>query len=57
VALEEDKEIFNAFLLPMKKTTPTVVTTEAPAAIQTSQDPDAMAIVSRQFIKKIRPRK
>jgi len=55
VVLKEDKEIFNTLLLPMKKTAPTVVTTEAPAVVETSQDPDAMAVVSQKFIKKTRP--
>jgi len=52
VALEEDKEIFDALLLPMKKTAPDVVTKELPPAKETSQDPDAMTIVSHKFIKK-----
>jgi len=57
VALEEDKEIFHALLLPMKKTTVDIVTKELPPAKETSQDPDAMTIVSHKFIKKTRPRK
>jgi len=54
VALEDDKEIFNAFLKPMKKTCADVVSKELPAAVETSQDPDVMAVVGRWFIKKTR---
>jgi len=57
VALEDGKEIFNAFLLPMKKTSLDVVTKELPRAVETSEDPDAMAVVGQKFIKKTRPRK
>ncbi len=57
VALEEDKEIFDALLLPMKKSIEVVVTTKPPPVVESSQDPDAMIVVSRKFTRKIRPRK
>lgn len=60
LALEKDKEIFEAILQPMKKSTPPVVTTEVtepPPIVEASQDPDAMTVVPRMFVRRDRPRK
>jgi hypothetical protein len=60
VALEADKEIFDAVLLPMKKIIPVVVATEvtqAPPLVESSEDPDAMTVVLQKFVRKDRPSK
>ncbi len=53
VAIEQDKEIFEAILLPMKNTllpVETVQVAEPRPVIQASQDPDAMVIVPRSVV-------
>lgn len=60
VALEKEKDIFDAILFPMKKVTPTTVTptgTEAIEEVQVSQDLDAMTIVPRPFVRRDRSSK
>jgi hypothetical protein len=59
VALEADETIFSCILEPMKKIASPVTTTavsEAPAIVA-SQDPDAMTIVPRKFVRRSRPSK
>ncbi len=59
VALEANQTIFSCILEPMKKTaTPvTTVTINEVVAIVASQDPDAMNVVPRKFIRRDRPSK
>lgn len=60
VALEEDKDIFKAILLPMKKITPieeTVEVNEMPPVVPESQDPHVRIVKPRKFIQKDRPSK
>lgn len=57
LALEEDKDIFEAVLSPMRRIPPVVVPAEAEVDVEPSQDPDAMPIVARVFTKKTKPSK
>ena len=50
VALEGNKDIFNAILKPMKK--PPVVTPTVATVVEASEDPDDMPVVARKFIRK-----
>ena len=50
LALEGNKEIFNAILKPMKK--PLVVTPAVATVVEASEDPDDMPMVIRKFIRK-----
>ena len=50
VALEGNKDIFNAILKPMRKSP--VVTPTVAAVVEASEDPDDMPVVPRKFIRK-----
>ena len=50
MALEGNKDIFNAILKPMKK--PPVVTPAVATVVEASEDPDDMPVVARKFIRK-----
>ena len=50
VALEEDVDIFNAILKPLKRTVSTTVTPST--TMTTPKDPDAMTVVPRKFVRK-----
>ena len=50
MALEGNKDIFNAILKPMKK--PPVVTLAVATVVEASEDPDDMPVVARKFIRK-----
>jgi hypothetical protein len=52
VALEENKDIFEAILKPMRKSTTAKEVTPPPPAVAILQDPDAMPVVPRKFIRK-----
>jgi len=57
VALEKDRDIFEAIFMSIKKTPPivAVVVIELPEVIQVSKDLDAMTIIPRVFVRKDRP--
>jgi len=60
VALEKDSDIFQAILVPMKKTNPLVViapVTKLLEAIQVSQDLDTMTVIPQVFVCRDRPSK
>ena len=50
LALEGNKDIFDAILKPMKK--PLVVTPVVATVREASEDPDDMPVVARKFIRK-----
>ena len=50
LALEGNKDIFDAILKPMKK--PLVVTPAVATVGEASEDPDDMLVVARKFIRK-----
>ena len=50
VALEGNKDIFDAILKPMKKSP--VVTPTVAMVVEASEDPDDMPVVPRKFIRK-----
>ena len=50
LALEGNKDIFDAILKPMKK--PLVVTPAVATVGEASEDPDDMPVVARKFIRK-----
>ena len=50
LALEGNKDIFDAILKPMKK--PLVVTPALATVGEASEDPDNMPVVARKFIRK-----
>ena len=50
VALEGNKDIFNAILKPMKK--PPVITPAMAMVVEASEDPDDMPVVACKFIRK-----
>ena len=53
VALEENKDIFDAILKPMKKSTAIAMVTLAPApVVALSQDPDELPVLPRKFAHK-----
>ena len=59
VALEEDRRIFEHIILPMKKVDATVTVAPSldPAPVVLSQDPDAVVIVPRKFVRRPKPSK
>jgi hypothetical protein len=53
VALEGNKDIYNAILKPMKKSPIAMVATPTQTpVVEVSQDPEDMPVVPRQFIRK-----
>jgi len=52
VALEENKDIFDAFLKPMMRLTLAMVETQSLPIVMASQDLDEMLVVVQQFAQK-----
>ena len=59
MALEADKKIFLGVLEPMKKIAPPIAIVAVPQAplVVISQDPDAMVVKARKFVRRDRPSK